>query len=182
MTDWLAVITRPSQQYRAARELQNQGATIFLPECKVNILPKHGNRQRAETQKIIPLLGRYLFCFSGLPVRTICSTRGVSNIVKHLTGEPQYIRQEEMDAFMALTAVTQDMTQDAARFWIGQRLTIKTGPFAGLTGAVSDILKGELKLELTAENSPLRNGKLPNKLGIATVRVARRNVLPSESV
>lgn len=174
--NWVAVISHAGQQYRAARELQNQGCTVFLPEC---IVEKRDRKTKQKRTVTVPRLGRYLFCNpNGLAIRTVLSTRGVHSMVRKGSGEPDWIRPETMESVIALMSAVQDMTPRAAAVYVGQKLTVKDGPFAGITGTVIEILGKELKLSLTDENQHLvsrPNHGIPH---LATIRAARTNLEP----
>lgn len=148
---WLAVISRPSQQRTAEWNLTNQGCQTFAPQRTVK-RQKRGvwewhNEYRFE---------RYLFCLpNGLAVRTVLSSRGVSSIVKHADGRPWYMSPADMEDLMGICAATSTMEKKAADWFIDQRLTVRDGPFAGLSGTVQKILKGKIELLVEERTNPL---------------------------
>lgn len=141
---WLTVISKRNEEYRAARELQRQGATVFLPECLSN-RPQKGST--ASREVLAPLFPRYLFAsLDGLPVRSVLGTRGVNGIIKYGSGDPVWMRQKEMDALMAICGSVVDMRPQAARLHVGMNIMVKHGPFAGISGKIVEILQNELKI------------------------------------
>lgn len=141
---WLAVISKPKEEYRATRELQNQGATVFLPECLAR-RPQKG--ATAFRDVLTPLFPGYLFAaLNGVSVRSVLNTRGVRGVVKYGSGEPIWMREREMQALMAICGAVVDMRPQAARLHVGMNIVVKHGPFAGLSGTIVEILKNELKI------------------------------------
>ncbi len=139
---WLVGITRPGEQRRAAQSLMEQGCQIFLP------LRPEKRRVGTKMQTVmVPRFDRYIFIYpNGLPVRTVCFTRGMSDLVKRGDGTPGTVSIEDMQNLMGICAATETMEKRAAAWFIDQRLTVENGPFAGLSGLVKKILKGKLEL------------------------------------
>jgi transcription antitermination factor NusG len=140
---WLVGITRPGEQRRAAQCLREQGCDIFLP------MRPEKRRVGTKIQTVpVPRFDRYIFIYpNGLAVRTVCSTRGMSDLVKHADGTPGKISSADMHELMGICAATETMEKKAAAWFIDQRLTVENGPFAGISGLVKKILKGKLELE-----------------------------------
>jgi transcriptional antiterminator RfaH len=142
---WLVVTTRPQQEYRAVFELKQQGATVFLPEC----LSSRSKGRTAPRDILAPLFPRYLFCRpEGLAIRSVKGTRGVSGIIQYGDGSPRYLREREMEELMAICGAVVDMRPQAARIYVGQQMTVKSGPFSGMSGVVMELLGNKLRIEL----------------------------------
>src|SRR5690606_17696017 len=114
--------TRPRQEFRACRQLENQGYACFLPTCEIAV-SAHAKRRQA------PLFSRYMLIRLNAvrgnwdPIR---STRGVDNLVRF--GERFATLPDEcVEALRCARRL-------APRFRSGETVTIVDGPFAGLEG------------------------------------------------
>ena len=92
---WYVVQTKPRNEFRAERELSNQGYASYLPEIQTRCLRRE--RERTVTE---PLFPRYLFIQLSLvrsdwhPIR---STRGVTGLVTFGDGDPLPVSDHVVD-------------------------------------------------------------------------------------
>ncbi|MDC0237535.1 transcriptional activator RfaH, partial [Gammaproteobacteria bacterium] len=92
---WYVVRTKPRSEYRAKRELSNQGYESYLPEMQISRLIR--GRESTVTE---PLFSRYLFVrLSRVDSRwtSIRSTRGVEGVVAFGDGEPLPVSDYAVD-------------------------------------------------------------------------------------
>ena len=123
---WFVVHTKPKQEKRALEELRNQKYYCFLPTVRIE---KCRNRKIRVCEE--PLFSRYLFIRLDRAASnwsSIRSTRGVSSL---LTFGERYATLEDswIDALQEMQSV---IYQDL--FKPGERVSIVSGPFAGLEG------------------------------------------------
>lgn len=151
---WLTVISKRNEEYRAARELQKQGATVFLPEC-LSSRPQKGST--ASREVLAPLFPRYLFAYlDGLPVRSVLGTRGVNGIIKYGSGEPIWMRNEVMEDLMAVCGAVVDMRPEAAKFYVGQQFTINSPAYGMIPVEIKEILGNTIELGLSESNGSVK--------------------------
>lgn len=150
---WHLVQTKPKQELRALENLENQGFRCVLPTLDVERIVS--GRRKIVTE---PLFSRYLFVYlmpdkgGWTPIR---STRGVSSIVS-FGGRFATLP----DACVAALASSPRIPAEPL-FRPGERVSIASGPFAGMEGiyAVPD---GEIRALVLIE---LMNQ--PQKLNLA---------------
>jgi transcription elongation factor len=53
-----------------------------------------------------------------------------------------------MEELMAICGAVVDMRPQAARIYVGQQMTVKSGPFSGMSGVVMELLGNKLRIEL----------------------------------
>ena len=146
---WVVLKAKRGKEYFARDQLRNQGAEVYIPECRQYVKKRGLNQYERKT---IPLFSGLLFVnLNELPVRTALSTRGVSGSVKRSTGEIQWMSSRDIEAVLALCAVVRDMTKQAAHFFIGQQMTIRNSVYGEISVEVRKIIGS--KLELTLANS-----------------------------
>ena len=131
MADWYVVQTKSKHEAIAARNLENQAFTTFLPKLSVQ---KH---QRGRWHSVIePLFPGYLFIELDLDQQNtapIRSTRGVVCLVR-LGETPQPFPENLLHALMEAQTVAGDSIDPAKLFKAGDEVTLIGGPMAGLTG------------------------------------------------
>jgi transcriptional antiterminator RfaH len=122
---WHVVHTKPKQEFRALRQLENQGY-----ECYLAILRRETVWRGKRKTCVEPLFARYLFVrLNGISRNwsAISSTRGVSSLLKF------------GDRFATLPGACIEALQSAPQimrrnFEPGERVIVTSGPFAGLEG------------------------------------------------
>jgi transcriptional antiterminator RfaH len=131
---WYLIHTKPTQEERAAQNLEKQGYTIFFPRCQV---------QRTRRNKLVhliePLFARYLFIqldditSNWYPIR---STRGVHALVRFGTNSDPVSVPDQLIAQLKLLQEQSDLDgrPAIALFESNQALAITSGPFVGLSG------------------------------------------------
>ncbi|WP_420476661.1 transcription/translation regulatory transformer protein RfaH [Noviherbaspirillum sp. ST9] len=133
---WHLVQTKPKQEFRALENLENQGFRCLLPTLDVERIVS--GRRRIATE---PLFSRYLFVYlmpdkgGWTPIR---STRGVSSIVS-FGGRFATLP----DACVAALAATPRLPAEPM-FRPGERVSIASGPFAGMEG-IYEVPDGDIR-------------------------------------
>ncbi|MEO8417812.1 MAG: transcription/translation regulatory transformer protein RfaH, partial [Methylophilaceae bacterium] len=123
---WYLLQTKPRQEFRALEQLENQQYTCFVPTLNVEKI------RRGKLEIVIePLFSRYLFiqldtvASNWVPLR---STRGVSKLVE-FGGRFATLSDTVIDALRQAP-----QRDHAPLFEAGEKVTIQSGPFAGLEG------------------------------------------------
>ena len=133
---WYLVQTKSRQEFRALEQLRNQGFTCCMPTLAVEKVV----RGRVE-KSVEPLFSRYLFVRLSRVVDNwapIRSTRGVSKLVA-FGGRFATLPD-------ACVAALENTEQEAPQplFKSGDRVTVMSGPFAGLEG-IYELPDGEAR-------------------------------------
>ena len=131
---WYLIHSKPSQDARAAQNLEQQGFHIFLPWCKVQRI-----RRGKLTHVVEPLFARYMFIelddvtSNWYPIR---STRGVHALVRFgANANPVSVPDHLIKELEALQEQnTSDEKPGIPLFKPNQTLAISSGPFVGLFG------------------------------------------------
>jgi len=125
---WFVVHTKPRQEARALQNLEQQGYCCFLPTISKKKTTRQGLKVVQE-----PLFTRYLFIeldttLSGKSWAPIRSTLGVSRLVTF------GVEPAKVDIHLVDFLKEQQVRQDAppSPYSEGDRIVIKSGPFAGL--------------------------------------------------
>jgi transcriptional antiterminator RfaH len=124
--NWYVVQTKPRQEFRALEQLRNQDYTCFLPTLKVEKI-----RQKKLNVVIEPLFSRYLF----IQLDTVASnwaalrsTRGVSKLLEFGS------RMTTISDSVIEALLNEREPASAPLSSTGEKVAIKSGPFAGLEG------------------------------------------------
>jgi transcriptional antiterminator RfaH len=139
---WYLIQTKPKQEFRALEQLENQRYKCFLPTLKVEKLIS-GKLQVCEE----PLFSRYMFIeldsitSSWSPIR---STRGVSRLVE-FGGRFAALSDEYIQILR-----NSQVGSPKRIFEQGDRITISSGPFAGLEG-IYEMPDGEARAMVLIE-------------------------------
>lgn len=137
MTRWYVVYTQTRGEERALWHLKNQGFECFLPRC----LKTRRHARRTDTV-LEPLFPRYLFASFDADVsrwRAINGSRGVVSLMTDGT-QPLAVPSGLVERLQAeaddrgVTPLT-----SLGMFWKGRKVRIKTGPFAGQVGEVTEV-------------------------------------------
>lgn len=131
MSDWYAVHTKARQEYIAVENLDRQAYETFLP------LIRQSRRRRGRWREVTePLFPGYLFTRLDLDADNIApirSTRGVTGLVR-FGGLPCSVPQTVVDSLKAMQETDEGVICTATLFRQGDRVTIASGPLAGLEG------------------------------------------------
>lgn len=136
MQSWYLVKTKPSHEYTAASELENQGFEVFFPKFKKRI-----RVSRRWDTVIRPLFPGYLFLRTteqAQSLRPVHSTRGVSYVVT-FCGKPGFVCESlisdlkacsEKDGTFRFNEVlrpgeTVKFVQGSFEHWMGRVLSLK---------------------------------------------------------
>jgi transcriptional antiterminator RfaH len=127
---WHVIHTKVREEFRALKNLQNQGFEVFLPTCQVQ--KKSQGKIKLVTE---PLFRRYLFIrlsdvsSNWSPIR---STRGVSQLLRFgQSTEPVVIPDSIVECLKQRCTQEEPLHQ---LFQAGDLLEITKGPFKGLLG------------------------------------------------
>jgi transcriptional antiterminator RfaH len=131
---WYLIHSKPTQETRAALNLEQQGFHVFLPWCKVQRI-----RRGKLTHVVEPLFARYLFIeldditSNWYPIR---STRGVHALVRFGSNtNPVSVPEHLITELKTLQEKSASEEKSAiALFKPNQTLAINSGPFVGLSG------------------------------------------------
>jgi transcriptional antiterminator NusG len=135
--DWFAFRVRPRHEKSIALQLGEKSEEYFLPLVREK--RKWGNRV---AHVDLPLLPGYVFCrsrrFGLLPILKV---PGVIDVLR-AGASPVPIPEDEINALK--TAVAASMRMEACPYIdVGQKVQIRSGPLAGLTGIVIEVSKAK---------------------------------------
>jgi transcription antitermination factor NusG len=135
--EWFAFRVRPRHEKTAALQLGEKNEEYFLPLVREK--RKWGNRV---AHVDLPLIPGYVFCrshrFGLLPILKV---PGVIDVLRAGTS-PVPVPEEEINALK--TAVAASVQIEACPYIdVGQKVLIRRGPLAGLTGIVIEVSKSK---------------------------------------
>lgn len=154
---WYCVYCHPQKEFRAERGLQAIGYRTFLPTER-----KWIRHARYKTEKIVPLLSRYLFVnfdvANGWP--GLAQVDGVASLLCN-DGLPVRIDEEIITALMQSCRFgVFDETTAVGRLPIGAAVKIMVGPLRGfiaeLKSADSGAKRAEIFVSMLGKKMPLR--------------------------
>lgn len=155
---WYVLHTKPRQEFRALEQLRNQDYHCYLPTLQVDRI-----RQGKLESAVEPLFSRYLFirldmvASNWAPIR---STRGVSRMVA-FGGRYATLPDPCIEALQSEEGVKRESLFDP-----GDRVAIRSGPFAGLEG-IYQLSDGEARALVLVE---LMSQPQRLKLAVETLR------------
>ena len=129
---WSVVYTYPHAEKRIAEELNGKSITTYLP-IQTEI------RQWSDRKKKIqcPLFPNYVFVQARrMDHHTILSVPGVTRFIS-LDGRPVTIPEAEMKSLLMLSESNTGIVREAY-FYIGDKVRVISGPFAGLQGMLME--------------------------------------------
>lgn len=132
MKQWYVVYTKPRQEAVAQDNLRRQGYETFLPWCRRDRRHRAGWVTSTE-----PLFPRYLFLHADLARENTASVRSTTGAIGFVVfgGRPGTIPDEFVEHLGAAAEPgTQIVPLGPKAFRRGDRLEVKSGPFAGLEG------------------------------------------------
>jgi transcriptional antiterminator RfaH len=131
MSDWYAIRTKARQEHIAVENLDRQDFETFLP------LIRQSRRRRNQWREITePLFPGYLFTRLDLDADNIApirSTRGVTGLVR-FGSMPIPVPNAVVENLMSIQDRTDGIICTATLFRSGDRVSICSGPLAGLEG------------------------------------------------
>jgi transcription antitermination factor NusG len=127
---WYIWYTRPRAEKKINERLLQKGIEVFLPL-------RRERRQWSDRKKWVdaPLFNGYIFtCISGREWDVVNYTEGIITYVR-MEGRPATLRQDQLEEIKAVCGLSESFEViDAADIPdIGEEVTIKGGPFKGLT-------------------------------------------------
>lgn len=132
---WYVVLTKPRLECRAEAQLIQQGYELWLP--KLSAWKKSGG---VWLRKDLPLFPRYLFVRPASAEQSIApirSTVGVTTMVC-FGNEPARLREELVVQLREVAAAhSRHPDEQASPFVAGERVSIASGPLAGLAAIVT---------------------------------------------
>jgi transcriptional antiterminator RfaH len=160
---WYAVNTLPHREFRAQRQLENQGFRVFLPQCLKTV--RHA---RKLTNVQAPFFPRYLFVELDLTVhrwRSVNGTFGVSSLV--MQGErPLSVPQGIVETMLASVGEN-SMLRFEESLKAGSEVRLIAGPFAEQLGILEHLNdSGRIRVLLNIMGGTIRV-HLPRDYAIA---------------
>lgn len=128
---WLVLYTRPRYEKKVARQLAERGIEHFLPL-------REEMRQWSDRKKLVeaPLFPGYIFVHvdERQRIQTL-ETDGAMKYV-HFNGRVAEVRTSVIDNLRLILTRPEGVRVEDAGLRIGQRVTVKHGPLAGLEGTL----------------------------------------------
>jgi len=142
---WFAVYTTPRHEKRVEFHMHQRGIEHFLPIYRTHRKWSDGSRVVLN----LPLFPGYIFAYIGRSERVrVLEVPGVLAIVGGTGHEPASLPEAEIEALRA--GLEKHNAEPHTLVTVGERVCIRTGSFAGMTGFVVR-LKGGLRVVLTLE-------------------------------
>jgi len=131
---WYAIYTNPRAEKKTAALLHQRGIDVYLPILKT--LKQWSDRKKWVEE---PLFRSYLFV--RVSEREYLNVLQVQGVVKYISfsGKAAIIRNEQIDNIRLLLSSESELDISDHHFEKGENVTIKAGPFAGLTGELLEI-------------------------------------------
>ena len=142
MKKWFVLYTKPNQELKVARHLEEVGISSYCPI--ISIIKQYSDRKK----KIIkPLISSYVFVYIEEGKRNdVFSVFGIVRYIFWL-GKPAIVRDSEIERMKKyLNGVYQSVS--LKKFRRGQIHKISEGLFAGETGRIVETQKNKIKIEL----------------------------------
>ncbi len=142
--EWYVVYTYPNSEKKIYNELEKRRVTAFLPTRKVT-------RQWSDRKKKleIPLFPNYVFV--KVPPREMWMVLMVNGIVRFISfeGTPATVKDAEIEMVQKLLTECYEINDEDITL-VGEKVKVKGGPLAGLTGSVIEC-KGRARLHVALE-------------------------------
>lgn len=142
MKKWFVLYTKPNQELKVARHLEEVGISSYCPT--ISIVKQYSDRKK----KIIkPLISSYVFVHIEEEKRN--NVFSVFGIVRYIfwLGKPAIVRENEIERMKKyLNGVYQSVS--LKKFKRGQIYKISEGLFAGEAGRIIETQKNKIKIEL----------------------------------
>lgn len=71
---------------------------------------------------------------------------GATSILSHKNGDPQVIKNAEVDRMLGIEKETQQKQETTGKFIVGEEIKIMDGPFSGFVGKIESILDQKAKV------------------------------------
>lgn len=142
---WFAVYTKPKTEKKVKQRLDAAGIECFLP---LQTIVRQWSDRKKKVQ--IPLINSYVFVFTSIKnLVLVYEIQGVVGILKYL-GQYAIVKHEEIENLKILSdnAVPLSNYTTTSQFSKGEKVTISSGPFKGLTAVY---LKGSGKHKVIVE-------------------------------
>jgi transcription antitermination factor NusG len=140
---WFVLQVAPRSERRVASMLEYKGYEPLAPTYQVR-------RRWSDRVKTVeePLFPGYVFVRTqGVPSGLMCSTAGVVRLLS-FGGRPCPVPTAEIEAIRSLTRA--GVPEPIPYCTLGQKVTIKDGPFAGIVGIVKQI-RGRTSLVVSVQ-------------------------------
>tara|TARA_B100001057_G_scaffold59679_3_gene52907 strand:- start:10873 stop:11343 length:471 start_codon:yes stop_codon:yes gene_type:complete len=142
MKKWFVLYTKPNQELKVARHLEEAGISSYCPT--ISVIKQYSDRKK----KIIkPLISSYVFV--QIEERKRNDVFSVFGIVRYIfwLGKPAIVRDSEIESMKKhLNGVYQSIS--FKKFTRGQIYKISEGLFAGEKGRIIETQKNKIKIEL----------------------------------
>jgi len=136
VSGWLAVHCKPRSEAVAQVHLERQGFECFLPRIRTEVRASEGWRTRIEA-----FFPRYLFIRADKNaehVASVRSTRGVTGLVRFGDRIAALSERDVAQLRSYVCAASGFVEMRPASFAKGDRVRVRVGPLAGLTGVVHE--------------------------------------------
>jgi transcription antitermination factor NusG len=144
--NWYVAYTHPRCEEIVKKKIEDQGCQTFLP---VRITERKWSDRIKQVAS--PLFPSYLFVYT-LPHQVYNLTQ-ISEVSRFISfgGELATVRQQEIDAIKLLLQKQADINAQPGLVKIGEQVTVKRGPLAGLKGLlVAQKTKDYVVIQLTS--------------------------------
>ena len=139
--DWFPIRVTYSRELKFQKLLQDRGFETFIPMC-VKILDKDGKKKESIT---VPAISNLCFVkASRAELDDLIRGAETGSIARYMwnpvTRNPLIVPEKQMDDFIRVSSTMSDdlvyMSQVDARLKAGQKVRVRTGPFAGVEGVI----------------------------------------------
>ncbi|MDR1006031.1 MAG: UpxY family transcription antiterminator [Bacteroidales bacterium] len=154
MKQWFALYTQPRREKALDKELAKRGIEAYLP-LKSTLRQWKDRKKRVD----MPLIPSYLFVKT--EIQDFYNVLQLSGAVKfvYFEGKPVPVPQHQIDSMRLLLDKEIEFEMRLADVHVGDRVRIREGRFAGLTGIVKNekgktrfcVVVDVLRLDLTIE-------------------------------
>lgn len=150
-TSWLALYTKPKAEKKVKERLDSAGFENFLP---LQTIIKQWSDRKKKIQ--VPLINSYVFVkLSPKNAVQLYQIPGVVGVLKYL-GNYAVVKEEEIEnlKILSINGVPMNTVSKPLQLSKGQKVSIATGPFKGLTAV---FLKESGKQRVIVEIETLGN-------------------------
>ncbi|MGB5304254.1 MAG: UpxY family transcription antiterminator [Gemmatimonadota bacterium] len=162
---WYALYTRSRHEKRVAEALEQRGFDVYLP-----VIPRVSDWHDRKKTVLWPLFPGYVFVrFRPADVTRVLAIPGSVQVIG-VAGRPAPIPDEEIENVRLFAACLEEtggeVPKSTPSIELGERVTVQSGPFAGVRGVVREhrgvervliqvglsVIGQALKIELDTEN------------------------------
>lgn len=157
---WYALYTKPRHEYKALSDLREKNIETYLPE--ITTIKQWSDRKKKVTE---PLFRSYIFIYADEKDRYYSLTSDAVIKTISFLGKPAVIPDEQIEN-LKLFLENKPKAFVSELIEIGSKVTITSGPFAGVEGTV---FKNENKEDMLSISIDLLKRSVVVKLPAASV-------------